>query len=277
MRKIFIILTFIECLSSINGWSQQNSKITDSIPTIYEYYKNAFDKGDTVKLKAKTSGYCRHKNLTQIIKKNDSTLIVHNITTPCLDGNKDNTSPSTHTGTTNLTMPPIEDFDYSPYLIEIPMEAYNYWDFNLINATGKITIIDIRRNLTTKELLKYTPYSEYDMNFIEFIEFAQKTNKEYGIYDYLINKNGNDYYKNIDLFSDKFRNTFGPNPTFYLNHMWGVHITENFIVLLENIQNGLIIDDNKEEDYTEIFIRMAESIRPLNPSIFNLKELENYK
>lgn len=265
MRNIiFAILLF--CLYPFNV-KAQNGNSSDSIYTIYEFYQEILDRGDTVKRKAQSFGGCGEL-LTQIIKKNDSVLIINEISIPCIkNGTK---------YTKNSLMPPYEHFDNVPYSIELPIDAYNYWNCNIINVTGKITIINKRRNYETRKLIQYTPYSNYNMNFFDFLTFADTTNEEYGLYDYLYeNYVRNSSYEKIDLFSERFRNSFGMNATFSMLNIWGVHITEHFIVLIENVPL-YETEDEDEEKYIKIFIKIAKSIQPIDPNVFDLKDLDNY-
>lgn len=257
---------------------------------IYEVYKEILDSGDTVKIRNITSGYCIYEDLTQIIKKNDSTLIVNRITTPCLDGNKNNTSPATKLNKwknrNNYKLPALEDFNYMPYSIEVPFTIQNFVYFNIQTATGRMRVINLRKNLSTQDIIKYTPFANYNLNYLDFIEFvtcdfskkSETANDNYSLYNAIISDlGGNLTDVQIDLFGADYFHSYGTNPTFYINHLWGIYINENFIVLIENVQNGLTVNGIKEQDYTDVFIKMAESIKPIDPNVFDLNDLDNYK
>lgn len=269
------IIFFIAYLTAFLSSASAKDTCAEGAKNIYELYRKKLDRGDTVKIRNHTSGGCHYESLTQIIKKNDSTLVVNIITTPCLKYSTDTDFPG---------MPPIEEFNYTPYSVEVPLQVQDIVFFNIQNATGRMRIINLKRDFTTKTAFIFTPVSVYNLNYLEFLECILFTaDSDNNLSEKTLMKNalmselGGNIQAGKNLFGDYYIKSFGTDPTFFVDHMWGMRITERFIVLIENVQNDLQINGSSEEkDFTNDFIKMAESIKPIDPNVFDLRDLKSY-
>lgn len=281
-----------------SAFSQSDS---NRITPIYERYKVALDRGDTLKFKSTIAfSHSSHwkgikcagsYSLTQIIKKNDSVLIIHKMKLPCLI---EHTRVSRYnkigfpedikgfnTLLNNMKMPSIESFDYTPFSIEVPIQIQNLIHYNIQGITGKMTIINRRKDVKDKEIFydtipKYSEFTFEDILLDDFFEYnyvsrndtlnpVEKVFRDYLFSDY----NNTPFQINIDFFSPHFKYQYGDAPTFYLSNNWALYSTRHFVVILENIQN-------KQENDILTFRRMAESIKPIDPNVFSLQDLDSY-
>lgn len=243
--------------------------------SFYEKNKEQLDNGDTIKLRSISPSMCVIFDLYQVCKKNDSTLLIYRIVSPCMQIiNHKGMLANAHYDT--FYMPPYEELPVAPYSIEVPLNYYHPFTGRLTDGTGLISLIGTRRKTKDNEFLPIKPYVKYNMNLFEIIKFIHETEEVYELIYYM--KNGSlGLFNKADYNNILMQKKYGSNATFYINHMWGVYITEHFIVVLENIENGLQIGNYQEKDLRETFIKIAESIRPIDPNHFNINEIDEYK
>lgn len=229
--------------------------------SMYDYFQPELDRGDTVKIILSSKDSITYPlELGHLIKKNDTTLIIHRITIPYIESSGN--------------WPPPHYFDNLPYSIEVPNGILNVTNYNIRNATGRLSVYSVHDTFNNKPIL-YENYLDFD--FYDFLEYALNVDGKTDSIFLEVNHDVLEFFNNKDWLSESFLNEFGTKNSLNPHYFWGFYYEKDFIIVLENVENGIFLDDGTDPDYIDVYLDMAKSVQSIDPDIFDLNEIHNYK